>query len=188
MATSIIDSVYYKDMYGAARMHALFNDEARFQGWLDFEAGLARAQARLGIIPKEAAAEISEKAKVEFIDIPAMKEEFDKVGFPILPIVHQLAKAVSPETARYVHWGSTTQDVIDTGMALQIRNGLDLLDTMLGELETVLAGLARKHRNTIMAGRTMRQSARARRSGKSPARSERTRRWVTKGSTCCAKR
>ena len=88
-----------------------------------------------------------------------MKEEFDKVGFPILPIVHQLVKAVSPETARYVHWGSTTQDVIDTGMALQIRNGLDLLDTMLGDVETVLAGLARKHRDTIMAGRTMRQQA-----------------------------
>ncbi len=159
MATSIIDSVYYRDMYGSDRMHALFDDEARFQGWLDFEAGLARAQARLGIIPEDAAAEISERAKVEFIDIPAMKAEFDKVGFPILPIVHQLAKAVSPETARYVHWGSTTQDVIDTGMAMQIRDGLDLLDEMLGDVETVLAGLARKHRTTIMAGRTMRQQA-----------------------------
>lgn len=159
MATSIIDSTYYKDMFTSARMHALFNDEARFQAWLDFEAGLARAQARLGIIPQEAADEISAKAKVEFIDIAAMKAEFDRVGFPILPIVHQLAKAVSTETARYVHWGSTTQDVTDTGMALQIRNGLDLLETMLGDLERVLAGLARKHRDTLMVGRTMQQQA-----------------------------
>jgi 3-carboxy-cis,cis-muconate cycloisomerase len=88
-----------------------------------------------------------------------MKEEFDRVGFPILPIVHQLAKAVSKETSRYVHWGSTTQDVTDTGMALQIRNGLDLLDEMLGDLETVLAKLARKHRDTLMVGRTMQQQA-----------------------------
>ena len=159
MATSIIDSDYYKDMFGSARMHALFSDEARFQGWLDFEAGLARAQARLGIIPEAAAKEITAKAKVEYIDVAAMKAEFDRVGFPILPIVHQLAKAVSKETARYVHWGSTTQDVTDTGMALQIRNGLDLLDEMLEELETALAKLAKRHRDTIMVGRTMQQQA-----------------------------
>jgi 3-carboxy-cis,cis-muconate cycloisomerase len=159
MATSIIDSAYYGDMFGSARMHALFSDEARFQGWLDFEAGLARAQARLGIIPKAAGEEITAKAKVEFIDKAAMKAEFDRVGFPIVPIVHQLAKAVSKETSRYVHWGSTTQDVTDTGMALQIRNGLNLLDAMLGDLETVLARLAEQHRDTLMVGRTMQQQA-----------------------------
>lgn len=159
MTTSIIDSDYYKDMFGSARMHALFSDEARFQGWLDFEAGLARAQARLGIIPEAAAEEITAKAKVEYIDTAAMKAEFDRVGFPILPIVHQLAKAVSKETARYVHWGSTTQDVTDTGMVLQIRNGLDLLDELLSDLEKVLAKLAKRHRDTIMVGRTMQQQA-----------------------------
>jgi 3-carboxy-cis,cis-muconate cycloisomerase len=159
MATSIIDSAYYGDMFGSARMHALFSDEARFQGWLDFEAGLARAQARLGIIPKAAGEEITAKAKVEFIDKAAMKAEFDRVGFPIVPIVHQLAKAVSKETSRYVHWGSTTQDVTDTGMALQIRNGLNLLDAMLSDLETVLARLAEQHRDTLMVGRTMQQQA-----------------------------
>lgn len=159
MPTSIIDSAYYKDLFTSARMHALFDDTARFQAWLDFEAGLARAQARLGIIPEAAAKEITEKAKVANIDPAEMKAEFDKVGFPILPIVHQLAKAVSPETARYVHWGSTTQDVIDSGMALQIRAGLDLLDEMLGQVQDVLADLAERHRDTLMVGRTMQQQA-----------------------------
>jgi len=159
MPTSIIDSAYYKDMFTSPRMHALFDDNARFQAWLDFEAGLARAQARLGIIPESAAKEITEKAKVANIDAAAMKAEFDKVGFPILPIVHQLAKAVSPETARYVHWGSTTQDVIDSGMALQIRAGLDLLDEMLGQVQDMLADLAERHRDTLMVGRTMQQQA-----------------------------
>jgi len=159
MPTSIIDSAYYKDMFTSQRMHALFDDNARFQAWLDFEAGLARAQARLGIIPESAAKEITEKAKVANMDTAAMKAEFDKVGFPILPIVHQLARAVSPETARYVHWGSTTQDVIDSGMALQIRAGLDLLDEMLGQVQDVLADLAERHRDTLMVGRTMQQQA-----------------------------
>jgi 3-carboxy-cis,cis-muconate cycloisomerase len=159
MPTSLIDSLYYKDMFGSPRMHALFCDTARFQAWLDFEAGLARAQARLGIIPRAAADKITAKAKVENIDIAAMKDEFDRVGFPIGPLVHQLAKAVSEESARYVHWGSTTQDVIDSGMALQMHKGLDLLDAMLGDLETVLATLAQRHRDTIMVGRTMQQQA-----------------------------
>jgi 3-carboxy-cis,cis-muconate cycloisomerase len=88
-----------------------------------------------------------------------MKEEFDRVGFPIGPLVHQLARAVSTQTSRYVHWGSTTQDVIDSGMALQMRNGLDLLDEMLGDLETVLASLAERYRDTLMVGRTMQQQA-----------------------------
>ncbi|MEM9684128.1 MAG: adenylosuccinate lyase family protein [Pseudomonadota bacterium] len=159
MATSIIDSSYYGDMFTSDRMHRLFSDEARFQAWLDFEAGLARAQARLSIIPQEAADEITEKARLEFVDTAAMKEEFDRVGFPIVPIVHQLAHAVSDETSRYVHWGSTTQDVTDTGMVLQIRNGLDLLDEMLGDLERTLAAIAERHRDTVMVGRTMQQQA-----------------------------
>jgi 3-carboxy-cis,cis-muconate cycloisomerase len=159
MATSIIDSEYFRDMFGSQRMHELFCDRARFQGWLNFEAGLARAQARLGLIPQSAADEITARAKVEHIDLAAMKAEFDQVGFPISPLVHQLAKAVSEETSRYVHWGSTTQDVIDTGMVLQIRDGLDALDEMLGDLQQVLAKLAEQHRNTIMVGRTMQQQA-----------------------------
>jgi 3-carboxy-cis,cis-muconate cycloisomerase len=111
------------------------------------------------MIPKRAADEISSKAKVEFIDTASMKAEFDRVGFPIVPIVHQLSAIVSEESARYVHWGSTTQDVTDTGMVLQIRKGLDLLDEMLGDVERILADLARQHRDTIMVGRTMQQQA-----------------------------
>ena len=159
MPTSIIDSVFYGDMFTSKRMHLLFSDEARVQGWLDFEAGLARAQARLGIIPQSAADEITEKAKFASLDFRAMKQEFDRVGFPIIPLVHQFSKILSKDTARYLHWGSTTQDVIDSGMALQMRKGFVLLDEMLKELEEVLASLALRHRDTIMVGRTMQQQA-----------------------------
>ena len=159
MATSIIDSWYYKDLFTSARMHAIFDDRARLQAWLDYEAALARAQARLGIVPQAAADEISEKAQVERLDLDAMKAEFDKVGFPIVPLVHQFAKILSPGSAHYLHWGSTTQDVTDTGAVLQLRNGLALLDEFLCELCRVLAKLAGEHRDTVMVGRTMQQQA-----------------------------
>ncbi|MCB1739088.1 MAG: adenylosuccinate lyase family protein [Gammaproteobacteria bacterium] len=159
MPISLIDSAYYQDLFGSASMRALFSDEARFQAWLDTEAALARAQASLGMIPQTAAEEITRQARVANLDLGAMRAEFDKVGFPIVPLVHQLARSCSADTARYVHWGSTTQDITDTGMVLQIRTGLALLDTHLRALETVLCDLAARHRDTVMVGRTMQQQA-----------------------------
>lgn len=159
MTTSIIDSNYFQDMFTSQDMRRIFCEEQRIQGWLDFEAGLARAQARLNIIPVSAAVEISKMAKVENVDIDAMKAEFKLIGLPIPPLVHQLANIVSEETSRYVHWGSTTQDVIDTGMTLQVRNGIKLLETLLIRLQEILVNLSSTHKNTIMVGRTMQQQA-----------------------------
>lgn len=159
MTTSIIDSYYFKDMFTSDDMHNIFSEEQRMQAWLDFESGLARAQARLGIIPASAAAEISLMAKVDNLDLEAMKKEFDVIGLPIPPLVHQLSNIVSKESSRYVHWGSTTQDVTDTGMVLQIRNGLELFEVLLTKLQNILGDLSRNHKNTIMVGRTMQQQA-----------------------------
>src|SRR5690606_22914851 len=128
MPSSIIDSNYYRDMFGTAEMRKVFSDEQRIAAWLEVEVALARAEARVGVIPKEAAVKIEEAAKLENIDFVEMKAEFARVGFPILPFVHQLAKACDPEAARWVHYGSTTQDILDTGMVLQIRNGLKLIE------------------------------------------------------------
>lgn len=146
-------------MFGSPDMAAIFGDDGRLQAWLDFEAALARAQARLGIIPEAASRVIQQKARLEFIDQAEMQEEFVRVGFPILPMVRQLVKAVGPESARYVHWGSTTQDVTDTGAVLQIRKGLDLLGTRLDRLCHVLADKTQAHRDTVMVGRTLTQQA-----------------------------
>ncbi|MCC7426772.1 MAG: adenylosuccinate lyase family protein [Alphaproteobacteria bacterium] len=159
MPSSLIDSTLYRDMFGAEAMRRVFCDEGRLQAWLDTEAALARAQGKLGIIPAEAAAEISARAKVENLDQAAIKAEFDRVGFPILPMVHALQKAVSEQSRRYVHWGSTTQDIIDTGLVLQIRAGLALLDAELAAIEAALAKLVAEHRDTVMAGRTFGQQA-----------------------------
>lgn len=159
MPAAIIDSAYLGDLFGTARMRALFADEARLQAWLTVEAALARAQARLGLIPAAAAAEITDRARLANLDLAAMKAEFERVGFPILPLVHAFANACSPETARYVHWGSTTQDITDTGMALHLRAAFELMEQDLIGIEDALAALARAHRDTVMAGRTFQQQA-----------------------------
>jgi 3-carboxy-cis,cis-muconate cycloisomerase len=159
MGTSHIDSWYLGGMFGSDAMRAIFCDEARIQGWLDMEAGLARGQAKIGMIPQDAADKITAAAKIENLDLKAMRAEFDKVGFPILPLVHALAKAVDTETARYVHWGSTTQDVLDTGLAIQLKAGFDALDDYLVRLQDILLALAEEHRDTVMVGRTMQQQA-----------------------------
>ncbi|QVL50127.1 MAG: hypothetical protein KFB96_06590 [Thiocapsa sp.] len=131
----------------------------RFRSWLDVEAALARTQARLGLIPVRAAEEISREAVTERLDLAAMKAEYERVGFPILPLVHQLAKACDPESARWVHWGATTQDIIDTGLALQMRAGFGIIGRQLDEVIAAVARLTRYHRDTVMAGRTFQQQA-----------------------------
>ncbi|PCF96492.1 class-II fumarase/aspartase family protein [Vreelandella nigrificans] len=159
MASSLFDSFYYKNMFSTSAMVEIFSDEGRLNAWLATEAALAKGQAQVGVIPQQAADNIVEAAILDNLDLQAMKAEFDKVGFPIMPLVHQLANACDPETARWVHWGSTTQDIIDTGLVLQMRDGISLLEQDLNALINALAQLARTHRNTVMAGRTFQQQA-----------------------------
>jgi 3-carboxy-cis,cis-muconate cycloisomerase len=159
MPSTLLDSTYYRDQYSTAAMRAVFDDAARFQSWLDAETGLARAQAEVGLVPAAAAEKIAAAARVENLDQEAMKAEFDKVGFAIMPLVHALAKVVDEDTRRYIHWGSTTQDILDTGLVLQMRAGLDLLEAELDRVILALMVLARTHRATPMAGRTFMQQA-----------------------------
>ena len=140
-------------------MRQVFCDRARIRAWTEVEVALAAAQASVGIIPASAATEIKAVADRYEPDIAAMKAEFDRVGFPILPFVKQLTEACSPMSARWVHYGATTQDVLDTGTALQIKQGLELVE---GGLEACIYALlvqARRHRGTVMAGRTFQQLA-----------------------------
>lgn len=159
MASSLLDSFYFSNMFSTSAMAEVFSDEGRINAWLATEVALAKGEARVGVIPQQAADNIAEAARLDNLDLKAMKAEFDKVGFPIMPLVHQLAKACDPESARWVHWGSTTQDIVDTGLVLQMRDGIALLEQDLEALITAMAILAGKHRNTVMAGRTFQQQA-----------------------------
>ncbi|SEI00522.1 adenylosuccinate lyase family protein [Tardiphaga sp. OK245] len=158
MGSTVFDSVLFRDMFGTAEMRAVFADVALVGRYIEAEVALARAQARLGVVPKEAAQAIEAAAKSIRIDFDKLRAETEIVGYPILPLVHQLSEAAG-EAGRYVHWGATTQDIMDTANVLQIRAALQIVARDLCEVRDILATMAKKYRDTPMAGRTHLQQA-----------------------------
>ena len=146
-------------LYSTPGMAAIFEAEALVQGMLAFEAALARSEARAGVIPEEAATAIAAACRVERFDVAALSSEAGLAGTLAIPLVRALTERVEGEGKRWVHWGATSQDAIDTAIMLQIRQGLDLLTSQLLELCTACAALAERHRITPMAGRTLLQQA-----------------------------
>jgi 3-carboxy-cis,cis-muconate cycloisomerase len=140
-------------------MQEAVSDLAWVQAMLDVEAALARAEARCGLIPGEAAEAIAACCRADRFDLAALGREAVPSGTPVVPLVKALTAAVPREAAGYVHWGTTSQDVLDTAMMLVARRGLDLL---LADLEAVAAAgaaLAERHRATLMPARTLLQQA-----------------------------
>ena len=158
MPSTVFDSDIFRDAFGSAAMRAIFSDRATIARYVEVEVALAAAEAKVGVIPKDAAAAIRRLARAEAIDVAKLKAETDLVGYPIVGVVHQLAKQCG-EAGRFVHWGATTQDIMDTATVLQIRDALALVEADLAALDASLAALAKKHRDTVMAGRTHLQHA-----------------------------
>jgi 3-carboxy-cis,cis-muconate cycloisomerase len=149
-------------LFGSAAMDKVFSDSARLQRMLDFEAALARAEARCGVIPAAAAQAIASKCKVDLVDASALATATAVSLNPAIPLVKQLTALVAkddPEAARFAHWGATSQDANDTGLVLQMRQAFDILEADLAVLCSGLTELARKHRSTPIAGRTLMQHA-----------------------------
>lgn len=159
MATAPIDSKLFRDMFGTEAMREIFDETTTLQRYLDVEAALARVQAKLGIIPNEAASEISSKCLVELMDQEAIAKETIIVGYPILALVRGIVSACDNNLGEYAHWGATTQDIMDSGLVLQIRDAINLLDSELEELCKTLARLTDEYRHATMAGRTHLQHA-----------------------------
>ena len=161
MTIGVLSGGLFADMFGTAAMREVFGETAFVARCVEVEAALARAQASLGIVPADAAASISaaaERACREGLDFGRLKRETETVGYPILPLVRQLAERAGP-AGRFLHWGATTQDIMDTATVLQIRAGLDLVEQDLAAACGHLAALARRYRDTPMAGRTHLQHA-----------------------------
>ncbi len=159
MPATALDSTIFRDIFGTAAMRRVFSDENRVQRYLDIEAALARAQARLDIIPKEAADEIVRHCKADTYDFELLKKQTERIGYPVLPVVQQLVKKCRDGLGEWCHWGATTQDITDTATVLQIREALDLVESELQAIAAALAGLAKRHRDTPMAGRSNLQQA-----------------------------
>jgi 3-carboxy-cis,cis-muconate cycloisomerase len=158
MPSTVYDSLIFRDGFGSPEMRAIFCDETFVARCIDVEVALARVQSRLGVIPAETGEAIARAVRPEDIDYGLLKIETDNVGYPIVGIVHQLAKQCG-EAGRYIHWGATTQDIMDSAVVLQVQDALVLIERDLAALDSTLTSLSTKHRNTVMAGRTHLQQA-----------------------------
>jgi len=154
----VIDFILFGDQFATPEMRAVFDERAMIQRWLDVESALALAQAELGIVPAPAGPAIAAAAQVERLDLDAVKRGLVLTAHPIVPVVRELERAAG-EHGRWVHWGATTQDIMDTGMVLQLKAAHAIVRRDLVALVRALSDLAAAHRDTIMAGRTHGQQA-----------------------------
>ena len=137
----------------------LFSERRWIAGMLRFEEALARAEAGAGVIPADAAAAIAACCQIDLIDVDALMREALVAGTPAIPLVRMLVERAGPEAGRFVHWGATSQDCVDTATVLLVREALDLLDGQLMGVACSCAALAQRHRRKPMAGRTLLQQA-----------------------------
>jgi 3-carboxy-cis,cis-muconate cycloisomerase len=155
---SPLDSGIFGPLFTDDEISSLLSDDAFVRTMVQVEVALARAEARAGVIPEKAAAQIS-KVIAEKIDAATLAKGTVRSGFPIIALVQEARKQVGTDAAPFVHWGATTQDIMDTACVLQLRAVTIILRARLGEIARHLSQLADSHRNTVLAGRTHGQQA-----------------------------
>ncbi len=154
-----LDSKIFAPLFSDPEVAVIFDDDSYLRAMLAVEGALARVEARLGIIPLSAGERISKVAGSFVPDAQQIGRAAQRDGVPVIALVKALREAVGKEAAPYVHWGATTQDIIDTAMVLQIRSVLRIFENQITTLIDKLADLADRHRATVMAGRTHGQQA-----------------------------
>lgn len=148
------DSVVYRHLWSTPELRELFDDEGRTQAWLDVLAELAEAQAGLGLVPVSAAAAIRAHADVTLLDLEQVAEETRATGHSTLGLIRALRAVLPPDAAEWVYYGATVQDVTDTWFALVMRRVLDIVERDVRRCRDAALDLARRHRDTVMCGRT----------------------------------
>jgi 3-carboxy-cis,cis-muconate cycloisomerase len=159
MTATALDSAIFRDIFTTPEMRDVFSDERRTSYYLEIERALARAQARLGIIPEKAAREIERQCRIENIDLARLKQQTERIGYPILGVVQQIVDLCADGLGEWCHWGATTQDITDTAAIMQIRAALELVEKDMEAIAAALADLSRRYRDTPMAGRSNLQQA-----------------------------
>ena len=158
-SVSAIDSRIFRSLFGTDEIRRVFDDEAYIRRCVDAEAALARAQSQCNVIPSEMGAMVTKRVQESKLDFERLRDETEIVGYPILPLVRQLSTICGDEAGRYVHWGATTQDIMDTTSVLQMKEGLDIVEQLLKDVIKVLREVSEKYKDTPMAGRTHLQHA-----------------------------
>jgi adenylosuccinate lyase len=154
MPSGVFDSILLRDSWSTAELRRVFSDENRVQKWYEVEAMLASEQAAFGIVPREAAGEIMRNARVEKVDLTEIARAMAEAKHPLVPALRALQKLCKPELGEWLHYGPTTQDILDTGMALQLKEAHAIVLRDLRAVGRALYGLAERHPATPMPGRT----------------------------------
>ena len=152
--TSVLDSILLQNNFSTPEIRLIWNDENKVSKQLAVEVALAKIEGELGIIPKTAAQQIIEKAKVEHLNLLALQKESAQKRHSLIALIHALQELVGTEAGEYVHYGVTTQDIVDTGIMLQTKEAYDVIVQHSKALIQTVAALAQKHRSTLMMGRT----------------------------------
>ncbi|MED6310821.1 MAG: adenylosuccinate lyase family protein, partial [Pseudomonadota bacterium] len=159
MPSTAHESIMFKDLLGSDEMRAIFSDGGTISAYLEVERALAKVQAKLGIIPQEAADAIIEHAHLQNIDLERYEKRTQVVGAPILPVVEEIVAAVPNGLGEWAHYGTTTQDIMDTALVLQVRQAFEAIERDLTKISRALQDIAREYRDTPIAGRSHRQHA-----------------------------
>ena len=153
-----LDCQIMKHVFGTNRMRSVFDSRRLLQSWLDVWAALAEAEADAGLIPAEAAKRIRSVAKADNFDLDKIGAGVESGRHILMPSIRALSEAAG-DAGKYVHWGTTSQDVFDTGLVLQIRDGLDIIEQEVREQIGFLLPVAERFKGHAMAGRTHWQHA-----------------------------
>ena len=159
MTTSMNDSPLFRGMFTCPSMCEIWDDHSLIQAWMDIWKALAQTQAAHGIIPQEAADEITKKCDVNNLDFADMGEQVVKVGHALVPVLRAYEHICDNGYGEYLHLGSTTQDVSDTGFMMLLKRSYEAIMKDLRDVEAAALKLAADHKNTVMAGRTHGQQA-----------------------------
>lgn len=152
-------NMHLRDHFTHPEIEGIFCDEATLSFWFGAEVALAQAQADVGVIPAGAAAAIDASVETYNPDMSALSDALERAGVPIAEFVRQMKQWVAPPHNQYVHYGATTQDILDTTVAFQLSESIDIIERLLNKTIVQLGKLADEHRETLMAGRTRSQVA-----------------------------
>nr|WP_263314778.1 adenylosuccinate lyase [Mammaliicoccus sp. Marseille-Q6498] len=159
MASGVIDSKLYGKLYSTEEMKSVFSDETLLQNWLDSWVALAEAEEELDVIPKGISNEIKEKADYKLFDMDVISKGISDTTHPLIVQIREFEKLVSPKAGGYIHWGATTQDIMDTAVVLQIKDAQQIILNQLEAFLKLLIELADKYKDIVMPGRTHGQHA-----------------------------
>jgi 3-carboxy-cis,cis-muconate cycloisomerase len=148
-----------ESVFGDPEMGEIFSEAAFVEAWLAVERALAASQAELGVIPDEAALAIADAAVADRIDLGSLWAATENVGYPIVPLIDQITEGAPDIVRAYLHWGATTQDIMDTGLALQLGRGLRLVTARVLSLGGAISVLMDSHARAVMPARTHGQQA-----------------------------